>query len=144
MGGSLSTRIRVFALKGVRAYCVHMTESTNFPEALRAARTARGWTLKQLADAVGLSASYLSDLEHGRRAAPEVGRIRRLAGAMKVDHGPLVDAARRDAREAPLSLDGPGPDGDLRDPVALALSRKWSGLSPKQVRAIARVLEGGK
>jgi hypothetical protein len=43
-----------------------------------------------------------------------------------------------------LSLDGPGPDGDLRDPVALKLARKWPGLTPKQVRAIDRVLEGGK
>jgi transcriptional regulator with XRE-family HTH domain len=43
---------------------------TPFGERLRALRAERGITLKEMAAALGLSAAYLSALEHGRRGRP--------------------------------------------------------------------------
>ncbi|HZS83097.1 MAG TPA: helix-turn-helix domain-containing protein [Stellaceae bacterium] len=43
---------------------------TPFGEKLRALRAERGIALKEMAAALGLSAAYLSALEHGRRGRP--------------------------------------------------------------------------
>jgi transcriptional regulator with XRE-family HTH domain len=43
---------------------------TPFGKKLRDMRAERGVTLKAMAEALGVSAAYLSALEHGRRGAP--------------------------------------------------------------------------
>ena len=43
---------------------------TPFGERLRQLRAERGISLKQMAEALGVSAAYLSALEHGRRGRP--------------------------------------------------------------------------
>lgn len=43
---------------------------TPFGERLRALRAERGMTQKQMAEAIGVSAAYLSALEHGKRGTP--------------------------------------------------------------------------
>ena len=47
---------------------------------LRAARTARGWSLRAAARKAGVSAQYLCDLEMGRRSmqGPKALRVRRI------------------------------------------------------------------
>jgi transcriptional regulator with XRE-family HTH domain len=51
---------------------------TPFGEKLRALRAARGATLKQMAEAIGVSSAYLSSLEHGRRGRPSWYLIQRI------------------------------------------------------------------
>jgi transcriptional regulator with XRE-family HTH domain len=51
---------------------------TPFGEKLRALRAARGDTLKQMAEAIGVSSAYLSSLEHGRRGRPSWYLIQRI------------------------------------------------------------------
>ena len=43
---------------------------TPFGEKLRQIRAERGWSLKQMAEGLGVSPAYLSALEHGRRGRP--------------------------------------------------------------------------
>lgn len=43
---------------------------TPFGEKIRALRTARGLTLKRMAEDLQISAAYLSSLEHGKRGRP--------------------------------------------------------------------------
>lgn len=43
---------------------------TPFGARLRALRAARGQSLKEMAEALGISAAYLSALEHGKRGQP--------------------------------------------------------------------------
>ncbi|MDT3380428.1 helix-turn-helix domain-containing protein [Labrys portucalensis] len=43
---------------------------TPFGARLRALRAARGQSLKEMAEALGVSAAYLSALEHGKRGQP--------------------------------------------------------------------------
>ena len=47
---------------------------------LREFREFRGMTLRQLADDVGLSAPFLSDVEHGRRRMSHVEEIAKALG----------------------------------------------------------------
>jgi len=51
---------------------------TPFGAKLRELRAARGVTLKAMAEAIGVSAAYLSALEHGRRGAPTWYLVQRI------------------------------------------------------------------
>ena len=43
---------------------------TPFGDRMRQLRSERGVTLKEMADATGVSSAYLSALEHGKRGRP--------------------------------------------------------------------------
>ena len=51
---------------------------TPFGARLRGLRAERGVTLKQLAEALQVSAPYLSSLEHGKRGAPGAGLVHQV------------------------------------------------------------------
>jgi transcriptional regulator with XRE-family HTH domain len=51
---------------------------TPFGAKLRELRAERGVTLKAMAEAIGVSAAYLSALEHGRRGTPTWYLIQRI------------------------------------------------------------------
>ncbi len=57
---------------------------TPFGARLRQLRIERGVTQKQMADAVGVSAAYLSALEHGRRGAPSWALVQKVVGYFNV------------------------------------------------------------
>lgn len=51
---------------------------TPFGEKLRALRAERGITLGEMADAMGVTPTYLSALEHGRRGRPNWAFVQRV------------------------------------------------------------------
>jgi len=51
---------------------------TPFGERMRKLRSERGVTLKQMAEALGVSSAYLSALEHGKRGRPGWHLIQRI------------------------------------------------------------------
>lgn len=51
---------------------------TPFGEKLRALRAERGITLGEMADAIGVTPTYLSALEHGRRGRPNWVFVQRV------------------------------------------------------------------
>jgi transcriptional regulator with XRE-family HTH domain len=51
---------------------------TPFGKRMRELRAERHVTLRQMADAVGVSAAYLSALEHGKRGRPGWSLIQRI------------------------------------------------------------------
>ena len=57
---------------------------TPFGEMVRALRAARGITLKAMAVELGLSAAYLSALEHGRRGPPPWRLVQRVCGYFNI------------------------------------------------------------
>jgi transcriptional regulator with XRE-family HTH domain len=57
---------------------------TPFGEKLRALRNERGVSQKDMAEAIGVSAAYLSALEHGRRGAPTWTLIQKIIGYFNV------------------------------------------------------------
>jgi transcriptional regulator with XRE-family HTH domain len=72
---------------------------TPFGARLRALRAARGVTLKELANALQVSAAYVSALEHGRRGAPSTGLVHQVNEFF----GLIWDDAEEMARLARLS-----------------------------------------
>jgi transcriptional regulator with XRE-family HTH domain len=57
---------------------------TPFGKKLREMRAARDVTLKDMAAAIGVSAAYLSALEHGNRGAPSWYLLQRIIGYFNV------------------------------------------------------------
>jgi transcriptional regulator with XRE-family HTH domain len=55
-------------------------EMTPFGERIRELRAARGVTLTEMAEALQVSAAYLSALEHGRRGRPSPGLVMQICG----------------------------------------------------------------
>ena len=96
----------------------HMTKKFNIPkevnslgEAIKLAREAQGLTLRGLADKVGVSAPFLSDIERGRR---QTEKIEILAKSLNVEFSELE---KFDTRVTP----------ELRD---------WLAENPKLVSAL--------
>jgi len=57
---------------------------TPFGEALRRLRAQRGVTQREMAQAIGVSAAYLSALEHGNRSEPSWEFIQRVIGYFNI------------------------------------------------------------
>jgi transcriptional regulator with XRE-family HTH domain len=57
---------------------------TPFGERMRRMRAEKGVTQKEMAAALGVSAAYLSALEHGRRGAPSWPLIQKIVGYFNV------------------------------------------------------------
>ncbi|WP_181703460.1 helix-turn-helix domain-containing protein [Chthonobacter albigriseus] len=57
---------------------------TPFGAKVRELRTARGVTLKDMAEAIGVSPAYLSALEHGKRGRPTWFLLQRIIGYFNV------------------------------------------------------------
>jgi len=67
---------------------------TPFGEKLRALRAERGLSQKAMAQAIGVSAAYLSALEHGRRGAPTWTLIQKIIGYFNVIWDDAEELAR--------------------------------------------------
>jgi len=57
---------------------------TPFGEKLRQMRKAKGVSQKDMAAAIGVSAAYLSALEHGRRGAPSWALVQKTIGYFNI------------------------------------------------------------
>ena len=66
-------------------------------------RTARGWTVEHLADLVGLSKSYVSEIENGKKQANQM-RIKKFADAFQVPVFDLLDEGTLGESERDLLL----------------------------------------
>jgi transcriptional regulator with XRE-family HTH domain len=67
---------------------------TPFGQKLRALRSERGVSQKDMAAAVGVSAAYLSALEHGRRGAPTWTLIQKIIGYFNIIWDDAEELAR--------------------------------------------------
>jgi len=77
--------------------------ASRFGESLAKARRAKRITLRKLSKLVGLSPSFLSELEKGRRFPPkDEEKIRDLALVLNVEEDEFVEVARKErARRNP-------------------------------------------
>ncbi|GAA0577152.1 helix-turn-helix domain-containing protein [Caenispirillum bisanense] len=73
---------------------------TPFGKRMRELREARGITLKDMAADLGVTAAYLSALEHGHRGRPGPGLVMQICGML----GLIWDEAEDLKRLAALSL----------------------------------------
>ena len=72
---------------------------TPFGDRMRKLRAERGVTLKEMADAIGVSSAYLSALEHGKRGRPSWHPIQRILNFFNI----IWDEAEEVVRLARIS-----------------------------------------
>jgi transcriptional regulator with XRE-family HTH domain len=85
---------------------------TPFGARLRALREERGLTLSRMAADLGLSAAYLSALEHGKRARPTPGLVRQICGYFSIiwdDADELQALAKRSRPKVTVDTGGLSP-----------------------------------
>ncbi|WP_312794704.1 helix-turn-helix domain-containing protein [Tianweitania sp.] len=114
---------------------------TPFGAKLRQLRQARGVEQKDMAAALGVSASYLSALEHGRRGKPTWAMIQKIIGYFNV----IWDEAEDLQRLAEISDPRVVVDTVSLAPEATALANRLAErirhLSPEQIAAMQAVLD---
>ncbi|MGB0681306.1 MAG: helix-turn-helix domain-containing protein [Magnetovibrionaceae bacterium] len=89
---------------------------TPFGARLRNLRAERGMTLKDMAAALGLSAAYLSALEHGHRGQPGSGLILEICGILDLDwedEESLKELAQLSKPKVTLDTGGLNPEATL-------------------------------
>ena len=74
---------------------------TPFGARLRTLRAGRGESLKAMADAIGVSAAYLSALEHGRRGVPTWLLLQRIIAHFNIIWDEAEDLQRLAALSNP-------------------------------------------
>jgi transcriptional regulator with XRE-family HTH domain len=114
---------------------------TPFGARLRALRTERGVTLKDLAAALQVSAAYLSALEHGRRGRPSAGLIHQVNeffGLIWDDAEEMNRLARQSHPRVVLDTAGLAPQ--VTD-LANRLARDIRHLTPEAAARIGTVLD---
>jgi transcriptional regulator with XRE-family HTH domain len=115
---------------------------TPFGAKLRQLRQERGIEQKAMAAALGVSASYLSALEHGRRGKPTWATVQKVIGFFNV----IWDDAEELQRLAQLSDPRVVVDTAELAPEATAfanhLAARIRKLTPQQIAAMQAVLDG--
>lgn len=114
---------------------------TPFGQTVRRMRSERGISQKKMADAIGVSAAYMSALEHGHRGQPSWELLQRIIGFFNV----IWDEAEELQRLASLSHPRVTIDTAGLSPEATALANRLSAcigdLDPEQISALQAILE---
>jgi transcriptional regulator with XRE-family HTH domain len=114
---------------------------TPFGARLRALRGRQGVTLKQLAEALQVSAAYLSALEHGKRGAPSTGLVHQVNeyfGLIWDEADELSRLARLSNPRVTVNTAGLTPE---QTALANRLAQTIQRLSPETVAALHAVLD---
>lgn len=101
-----------------------VTEQDSAGALIRRCRTAAELTQQQLADAAGVSVGVIRDLEQQRTTRPHAETVRRLSGALRLDHDQI--AALAGARRADSAAQAAGQPARLRLSV-LGPVQAWRG-----------------
>jgi transcriptional regulator with XRE-family HTH domain len=116
---------------------------TPFGARLRALRRERGVSQKQMAQAIGVSAAYLSALEHGRRGVPSWPMVQKIIGFFNV----IWDDAEELQRLAELSDPRVVVDTSGLSPDATRLANLLAGriheLDDRTIRQLVEILDDG-
>jgi transcriptional regulator with XRE-family HTH domain len=114
---------------------------TPFGERLRNLRSERDITLKQMSEAVGVSAAYLSALEHGRKGRPSWYLVQRIIAFFNIiwdDAEEVVRLARISHPRITIDTSGLSPKAtELANRLADDIGR----LDPPALEEILTVLE---
>ena len=114
---------------------------TPFGARLRALRTQRGVTLKDLASALQVSAAYLSALEHGRRGKPSAGLVHQVNEYFGLIWDDAEELARLARQSHPrVVLDTAGLDPRVTE-FANRLAREIRHVTPEAVGAMEAALD---
>ncbi len=114
---------------------------TPFGERLRALRAERGVTLKEMAEALGVSAAYLSALEHGRRGRPGWHLVQAVIAYFNIiwdEAEELIELARLSHPRVVIDTAGLPPEATL---LANILSERIDGLDAGKIGRMMEILQ---
>jgi transcriptional regulator with XRE-family HTH domain len=114
---------------------------TPFGERMRELRKEKGVTLKEMAEAIGVSSAYLSALEHGKRGRPGWSLIQRIIAYFNI----IWDDAESVVRLARISHPRITIDTSGLSPKATELANRLAGgmarLDDKSIAEMLAILE---
>ena len=113
---------------------------TPFGVRLRQLRAERGISLKHMAEALGVSAAYLSALEHGRRGRPTHAMVVAICAQLNIiwdEADELVRLARLSHPRITVDTQGLSPDATE---MANLLAERIRKLQPERVERILDIL----
>ncbi|WP_293798509.1 helix-turn-helix domain-containing protein [uncultured Bosea sp.] len=114
---------------------------TPFGQRVRALREARGMSLAQMAEGLGVSPAYLSALEHGKRGRPTFTLIQgaiHLLGVIWDEADELVRLADLSHPRVTIDTAGLDPEATL---LANRLSREIGLLEGEDLHRLAAILD---
>ena len=114
---------------------------TPFGERVRQLRAERGVTLKEMAAAVGVSAAYLSALEHGRRGRPGWRLVQRVITYFNIiwdDAEDLALLAKLSHPRVTLDTSGLSPQATK---LANLLSERIREMPPEDIAQMLEMVE---
>jgi len=113
---------------------------TPFGAKIRALRTERGISQKEMAAALGVSAAYLSALEHGRRGAPGWALVQKVIGYFNIIWDDAEELQRLAAISDPhVTVDTAGLS-DKATEVANLLAERIGDMKPEDIEALLCLL----
>ena len=110
---------------------------SKFGKALRRIRQEKGLYLKHVADHMGWSVVYVSDIERGNRNPPGQKEIKKLSRYLDVNPEELLDLA--DSQKGFIELNLKGLNKEQQN-TALCLARKMNNLDPEQLKMIKKII----
>lgn len=116
---------------------------TPFGLFMRKLRLDQGLLLKDMADAMGVSSSFLSALEHGKKGAPNSEFVSTLESKFKLNPAQREEL-RRAVRDSSTSLAIPPKITPLGFETAHAFARRLPNLSESQLRQLQKIIEKDK
>lgn len=105
-----------------------------FGDLVRRIRTEAEISLRTVAKELGWTPAYVSDIERGKRPAPNAEAARKWAAILKADPDLLEEAALWDRGVVKFPVD---PDTDKGQALAM-LARSWADLTPEQEDALMK------
>ena len=113
---------------------------TPFGARIRSLRQARGISLKQMATDLGVSAAYLSALEHGHRGRPSWLLLQRICGYLNIiwdDAEDLAELAKLSHPRVTIDTAGLSPKATL---LANELGRRIGSLDESRLEQLLKLL----
>ena len=114
---------------------------TPFGQRVRDLRAARGVTLGQMAEALGVTPAYLSALEHGKRGRPTFTLIQgtiHVLGVIWDEADELIRLADLSHPRVTVDTAGLAPEATL---LANRLAREIASLEPEELQRLATILD---
>ena len=116
---------------------------TPFGEAVRRLRARKGVSQKEMAEALNVSPSYLSALEHGKRGLPTFDLLQRIAGYFNIiwdEAEELFLLARSSDPRVVIDTSGLPPE---YTEFANRLARRIRELDSAEIARLSALLENG-
>lgn len=94
-------------------------------------------SMSDIADAMGVSVVYVSDIERGRRNPPVGDKLYKLAVSLNLDPKEVEEWALKERQKVELDL---GTRTEVVSNAALMLARRWDTISDEEADKILNIL----